>query len=103
MKDDLLFIASFLLITGLAHWLVPAQAECTWHWTCDEHGYCENVPLCDSGLDIPPPQPFTIQPIPPASIKPIDPIVIPPIGAQACTQLQVQDAYGNWSWETVCY
>ena len=96
-------ILASLFVVGLS--LVgEAQAACQWEWVCNESGQCKNVPLCDSTLlDIPPPQPPSIAPIAPPSIRPIAPPTLPPLGTSNCTQVQKQDGYGNWHWETVCY
>ncbi len=81
----------------------PAAASCTWEWICDESGDCANVPICDSTINIVPPQPPSITPIVPPSVRPVERLNIPPIGTDNCTQVRRQDAYGNWVWDTVCY
>ena len=34
-----------------------AESACEWKWVCDGSGNCSNVPICDSAIDVVPPQP----------------------------------------------
>ena len=63
----------------------------------------ENVPLCRSALDVPPPCPPKVCPLVPPSIAPIQPPVIPPIGTTNCEQKQVwSEAKRKYVWREVC-
>ncbi|MGY6214451.1 hypothetical protein ACW73L_04735 [Methylolobus aquaticus] len=86
----------------LASTSTDVPGACQWQWICDGSGQCEHVPLCDSTLSLPPPEPPAIAPIAPLSIRPIQPPTIPPIGTSQCQPFQVKNASGKWSWETVC-
>jgi len=81
---------------------MPASAECRWQWTCDGLGNCSNVPICDSTLEVPPPKPASIRPLAPLSVRPVPTPVVPPVGTTSCTPMQVRDAWGGWSWQTIC-
>jgi hypothetical protein len=94
------------VILAGALWLLvptPGGAACTWEWLCDGAGNCSHQPLCDSSIDIVPPEPPSIRPIAPPSIKPINPPRVPPIGATECEMAQVCDSYGDCRWQQVCH
>jgi hypothetical protein len=93
-------LAVALLILGVSF---PAFAACRWEWVCDGSGNCENVPICDHSIDVLPPRPPSIEPIAPPSVRPVPTPTVPPVGTQSCTQVQRQDDWGNWVWDTVCY
>lgn len=82
-------------------WQEVASGTCVWTWDCSS-GTCRQVPLCDSTLDIPPPQPPSIPPIAPPSIPPVEVPTIPPIGTDSCGQKYICDDSGNCAWQTVC-
>ncbi|MCE9549477.1 MAG: hypothetical protein K8R50_00425 [Betaproteobacteria bacterium] len=75
-----------------------ANADCVCRCTNGE-----NVPLCNSTLDLPPICPPTICPIEPPSIAPIQAPQMPPLGTQNCWQQQVFNPYTNqYEWRRVC-
>jgi hypothetical protein len=83
-------------------WLpTEANARCVWEWDCAT-GQCQQVPVCDNVLDLPPVRPPEVPPIPPPSIKPLDPLVVPPPGTQACRQVYLCNGFGQCQWEVVC-
>jgi hypothetical protein len=100
MKNNILL--TLVLVISSTFFFTHAHAACQWEWVCNENGRCRNIPVCDSTLDIVPPQSPSIPPIAPPSIRPIQPPTLLPLGTSRCTQVQKRDAFGNWHWETVC-
>lgn len=80
---------------------VGASAACRWQWACNRDGVCQDVPICDSAIDLAPPHQPSIQPIEPPSIAPIQRPVVPPIGTDHCAAQHVLGP-GGWHWETLC-
>lgn len=97
MRIALAALAGFLL-AGF-----EAQAGCRWEWVCDAAGHCEQAPICDSPIDVVPPEPPGVRPIVPPSVEPPAPPAVPPPGTIECDQVRRCDAYGNCFWDTVCY
>jgi len=82
---------------------LSARAGCRWEWICDEGSNCSHQPICDSSIDIVPPEPPSLQPIVPPSIKPIQPPTLPPIGTEKCELVRRCDSQGNCVWDNICY
>lgn len=88
---------ALLLIYLTAGWLFveTARAACIWEWVCDAAGRCEHVPLCDSPIEVFPPEPPSVPPVVGPRIRPVEVPPIPPVGTQHCEQRRVQ---GRWTW-----
>lgn len=97
MKRILLFFVFLqIFIAG------SAGAACRWEWLCDAAGNCVHKPVCDSPLDIPPPEPPSVPPVPPPSVRPIQSPTIPPVGTHKCRDVRRCDSQGKCIWQTVC-
>jgi hypothetical protein len=77
---------AFVLLAGL--FLIgpsPSYAACKWVWDCSGGGQCQHKPVCQSPIDIVPPEPPGVPPVSGfRPIKPIDTPDLPPIGTRAC-------------------
>lgn len=78
----------------------PSYAACKWVWNCS-NGPCKHVPVCDSPVDIVPPEPAGIPPIAPPSVRPIERPTVPPVGARSCHKEYIVED-GKASWKTIC-
>ncbi len=79
---------------------INSEASCTWKWDCSS-GQCQQVPICDSSIDIVPPKTPEVAPIPTPTIQPIGNPTVPPVGTTQCGQKYICEANGC-SWQTVC-
>ncbi|HEY4032015.1 MAG TPA: hypothetical protein VGM25_16835 [Caulobacteraceae bacterium] len=97
-------ILAFLALAGL--FLIgpsPSYAACKWVWDCSGEGPCQHKPVCQSSIDIVPPEPPDVPPVTPMRpIKPIVPPRIPPPGAQTCEQRYICSGGGQCAWRRVC-
>jgi hypothetical protein len=97
---------AFVVLAGL-FLIGPSRsyAACTWIWDCsDGGGQCQHKPVCQSSLDIVPPEPPGQPPIAPMRpIKPLDAPNVPPPGARICQQRYICDGgAGQCAWRRVC-
>ena len=88
-------VVTFLLTSSV-------MAACRWEWLCDQWGVCSQAPICDSQLDIPPPQPIESRPMVPMSIKPYMPETEPASGTRQCQQIRRCNSVGICFWDAVC-
>jgi hypothetical protein len=80
----------------------PSFAACKWVWDCSGDGPCQHKPVCQSNLDIVPPEPPGLPPITPVRpFKPLDSPDPPPLGARTCQQRYICDG-GQCAWRRVC-
>lgn len=95
---------AFVVLTGLLL-IGPSQsyAACKWVWDCSGDGPCRHKPVCQSSVDLVPPEPPDVPPFKP--IRPIKPPDTPyptPLGAQSCQQRYICDNSGQCAWRKVC-
>jgi hypothetical protein len=80
----------------------PSYAACKWVWDCSGDGPCRHKPVCQSSIDIVPPEPPELPPVAPLRpIKPLDTPSLPPLGAHSCQQRYICDG-GQCAWRRVC-
>ena len=94
------FLTALIITFGIAAHIAfsPAKAACV--CSCVNGN---NIPICESSLDIEPICPPKICPIVPPSIRPIETPSIPPIGTTHCRNEQVYNQYTmRYEWKRVC-
>ena len=80
--------------------LMPAAAQAACVCRCMNG---ENVPICESTLDMPPLCPPKVCPLAPPSLPPLSAPTLPPLGTRDCTQQQVYNpATGRYEWRQIC-
>jgi len=89
-----LFLAIILFFPSLA------LANCEWKWDCSS-GQCQQIPICDSSVDIVPPKPPEVAPIPSPTIQPVETPTVAPVGTTQCEQKYICE-FNGCSWQTVC-
>jgi hypothetical protein len=96
-------VLAFVALTGLL--LIgpsPSYAACKWVWDCSGDGGCRHKPVCQSSIDIVPPEPPDLPPIAPIRpVKPLETPGLPPLGARTCQQRYICDG-GQCAWRRVC-
>jgi hypothetical protein len=93
----IVLLGAFVATTAIP---VDTQAGCVWKWDCSS-GTCQQIPVCDSTLDIAPPRPPQVAPIPAPTIRPIQRPTVPPVGTRLCTQRYICSGL-SCSWQTIC-
>jgi hypothetical protein len=98
------FALAFVLVASL--FLIGpnrSYAACKWVWDCSGDGPCRHKPVCQSSVDLVPPEPPDLPPLKPIRpVKPPETFDPPPVGATICQQRYVCDGTGQCAWRRIC-